>query len=330
MKERMLVSLDGAVESLVTAWLLKKQGYQLRAVIFDISQDRARHELLRQKAVDFEKILGVQVQVIDCGKEAKEVIAREVKFRSARGFRYELKAIFHEKFIFPKLFALKQQYQFQKIASGHRIFMQFDPLQKKMQVFRYHTPEKDEAAYLLGLSQSQLSSLEFPLGTIHVNMIHKLAAELNFTADLNPVGYDILKPEPTIDAPDVPEINMNEIITEHHESSTDRSTILDMNPAETEIGAPSEIEREIREVWLENSSWFSGDDLGFSIRECAMEWKNAAQPVKVQIVQFEGGGMKAILTQPMMIDPSSLMSGDTVLLTEDEVILGGARVVKYL
>ena len=59
MKEKMLVSLDGGVESLVTAWLLKKQGFQLRAVLFDVSDSNENAEVMQKMVSEFEKKLGI-------------------------------------------------------------------------------------------------------------------------------------------------------------------------------------------------------------------------------------------------------------------------------
>ena len=346
MKEKMLVSLDGAVESLVTAWLLKKQGYQLRAVLFDVSEGSENRELFQQKIAEIERQLNIQVQLVECGKEAREVVFREIEFGIARGYRYDIKTIFHQKFLFPKLFALKEQYQFQKIASGHRVILQHEPLENKMKVSRYHDPKQDESHLLVGLTQSELQVLEFPLGSIPITMIHKLAAELNLTASQKSVKFEMnYKPVEEVEqdvnvfgadggyignSKDVEKLSLGEMFLRHHESSKDQSIIFDINPNQGQMVIGSLDERVIKEVWLENASWFSDEDLGFRLKSCFMSWKLGTQPVPVQLIQYEGGGMKALLNEPISGAAANLFAGDTVLWVDGESVMGGARVVKCL
>lgn len=335
MKEKMLVSLDGAIESLVTTWLLKKQGFQLRAVLFDVSEEGAEKELTQQRVAEFEKKLGVQVQLLECGKEAREIVFKEIEFGVARGFRYDIKSIFHQKFLFPKLFSLKEQYQFQKIASGHRVSLSYEPLSDQMKVLRYHTQKQDEAHLLVGLSQDQLRSLVFPLGSIPVAMIQKLAAELELKSDFKPAKFEIHYNPEIVDAPvyavDGSYVGMTQDIAKLGLGEQfDQSLIFDINPNRNQVLIGSLEEREIKEVWLESASWFSGEDLGFKLKICMMSWKAGVQPVPVQVMQYEGGGMKALLEKPISGEMANLFPGDTVTWVDGETILGGARVIKCL
>jgi tRNA U34 2-thiouridine synthase MnmA/TrmU len=335
MKEKMLVSLDGAIESLVTTWLLKKQGFQLRAVLFDVSEAGTDKENMQLRVLEIEKKLGIQVQLVECGQEARDIVFKEIEFGIARGFRYDIKSIFHQKFLFPKLFALKEQYQFQKIASGHRVSLTYEPLEDQMKILRYHTPLQDEAHLLVGLSQEQLRSLVFPLGSIPVAMIQKLATELELKSDLKPAKFEMHYTPQLENAPvyavdgsyvgmtqDVAKLGLGE--------QFDQSLIFDINPSRNQVLIGSLEEREIKEVWLESASWFSGEDLGFRLKNCMMSWKAAIQDVPVRVMQYEGGGMKAMLESPISGEHANLFAGDTVTWVEGNVILGGARVIKCL
>ena len=118
MKEKILVSLDGAEESLVTAWLLKKQGYSMRAVTFDITDVPEHKEALRKSVAEYERKLGISIQVMECAHEAREIVESEVAQGSERGFRYDIKTIFHQRFLFPKLLAMKDHFNFDKVEIG--------------------------------------------------------------------------------------------------------------------------------------------------------------------------------------------------------------------
>ncbi len=335
MKEKMLVSLDGAVESLVTTWLLKKQGYQMRAVLFDVSENSDQKEELLQRVSEYEKKLGVSVQLIECGKEARSIVYKEIEFGISRGFRYDIKSIFHQKFLFPKLFELKKQYQFQKIATGHRVSLNFEPLEDKMKVFRFGDAKQDESHLLVGLSQEDLHSLVFPIGAIPHNMIQKLVTELDLAPIIKPMKFEmhyetVLNNAPVY-ASDGSYVGMTE------EDSTlglgkdyDQSLIFDINPKQNQVVIGTLESRVLNEIWFENASWFSGEDLGFKFKACQMSWKNGTQAVPVKIIQYEGAGMKAILDQPITGEDANLFSGDAVLWVDGNTVLGGARVIKCL
>lgn len=335
MKEKLLVSLDGAVESLVTTWLLKKQGFQLRAVLFDVSEEPDHRESMQQRALEFERKLGLPVQLVDCGKEARDIVFKEIEFGISRGYRYDIKSIFHQKFLFPKLFALKNQYQFDKIATGHRASLHLEPLENMMKVMRYHDPKQDEAHLLVGLTQEELRALVFPLGSIPISMIHKLATELDLKPDLKPMKFEMHYNAPTVqDAPvyamDGSYVGMTQDIDIGLGDDFRESIVFDIDPTQNQVVVGTLEQREIRELWLENASWFSGESLGFRLKNCMMSWKLATQMVPVQVMEYEGGGMKAMLEQPISGEAANLFSGDTVLWIEGDTVLGGARVVRCL
>ena len=334
MKEKMLVSLDGGVESLVTAWLLKKQGFQLRGILFDVSHGATDKDSLQLRVSEYEKKLGIPVQVMDCSDEAREIVFKEVELCINRGFKYEIKSIFHQKFLIPKLFELKDQFQFQKISTGHRVSLHHEPLENKMKVLRFHNPKEDDAQLLMGLTQEQLSSLLFPLGSIPIAMVLKLAAELDLKSDLEPMRFVLHnktnhKNEPT-NSVDVSNVGMSQDIGSLSVGEKfDQSIVFDFNSNINQI-AGNHLVREIKEIWLENASWFSGDDLGFKIKSCLISWEAGLVSVPVQMIQFEGGGMKALLDQPLTGENANIFIGDIILCLENDSVLGGARVIKCL
>jgi tRNA-specific 2-thiouridylase len=157
--EKVLVALSGGKESLVTAWLLKKQGMQLRGVFFDLSGDPA----LAETIASFERKLGISIQVVNARADAEKIVMNELREGLLSGRRLDLKTIFHQKYLLPKLFEAKEQYQFQKIASGHRALIQHDSGDNLMKVYRYTSIDADESQLLVGLSQSELAALILPL-----------------------------------------------------------------------------------------------------------------------------------------------------------------------
>jgi hypothetical protein len=331
MKHKTLVALDGSDESLVTAWLLKKQGHQLRGVMFQVSHDAQIKEALEQQVHDLERKLGIPVQLMDCAKEARDVVAKEVEFAITRHARYDIKTAFHQHFLFPKLFAMKDHFQFDRIATGHQINLQYEPLDNRVKVVQYHNPEEDDAALLVGLGPDQLRALEFPLGAIPLSMIRKLADELQLSGGMKPVSFEYSSDHP----------QTLEFVNDEESSGPGADLLLDAMGFDPSIIFSDQIQqpapdlqpltdRVIREVWLENASWFSGQDLGFKSKHCWMTWSKGQAPVAAQVLQYEGAGLKAILDQPLTDQAANLFPGDQVLWLEDHTILGGARVVRCL
>lgn len=330
MKHKILVALDGSEESLVTAWLLKKQGHLLRAVMFDVSTQAENKEQLKQQVQDIERKLGVPVQLMECAQEAREIVGREIDFAKARNSRFDVKSIFDQKFLFPKLFAMKAHFQFEKIATGHRVNLQFEPLENRVKVVLYQPRDEDESHLLLSLEQDELRSLEFPLGAIPMAMIRKLASELQLGA-----GFQPMKFEYHTEHLDEIELIEKEVANAGTDSALE---IESFNPSVIfgvqNPNVASELEqishRSISEVWLEAACWFSGKDLGLSSLHCQMSWSESAQSPSVKVMQYEGAGLKAILDQPLMGEAANLFPGDQVMWLEGDTVLGGARVVRCL
>lgn len=335
MKEKLLVSLDGTIESLVTAWLLKKQGFQLRAVIFDVNQDAASKSKIQEKALEYEKKLSIPVQVYDGHREAFEAIEREIRSGVKKGFRYDIRTVYHQKFVFPKLIELKEQFHFDKIATGHRVSLQVDPIQNQMKVLRYHTPAQDEAALLLGMPKHHLSSLIFPLGFIPLSMIQKLASELELSTEQIPMhlGLDLV---PELKDALIYDVNGAYVgMTESNSALKigdrfEQSVVVKMESSDHQIVVDSIEERQIREVWFEDANWFSGDDLGFKFRNGSITWGDHTRLYKANFIQFEGKGIKAFLEEPIRGSDANLFSGDVALWVDHDQILGGGRVVNCL
>ncbi len=336
MKEKILVSLNGAESSLVAAWLLKKQGFQLRGIVFDISENSKRKEELRQRISDFERKLGISIQVMDCAREARELVEKEISQGVERGFRYDLKTIFHQRFLFPKLLMMRDHFKFDKVATGHQVNVQLKPLDQSVNVIRNEIRKEDETSLLVGMTQNELRFFEFPLGTIPKSMIHKLSEELKLGNEHSPhlAKYELEHENRKTES------NQKEPVSENMNDPEDaslslfgdfvNSIVFDVFTSQKQAFDGKVEDRTIHEVWLENASWFSGQDLGFRVKKCLMSWAHEKQPVPVQVMQFEGGGLKVLCEQPLTGVHANLIAGDPVTLLDGDLVLGGARVIQCL
>jgi len=341
--DRVLVALSGGPESLVAAWLLKKQGIQLRGIHFDITG----LESVRETMVALERKLGISVQVVDCKEEFAQIVDKDVVGKNFTGKRTNLKWLFQNKILFPKLFQLQQQYQFTQIATGHRVFLQQDPLQKKTQVFRYDDVALDESYFLIGLNGEQLPFLDLPLGSIPVAMMTRIAIELEL--DLTSKAFDIdwdqfykaalakvLADQPKLadvysiegmkmgSCADITRLRVGEKYIAQLDQNLDFMVFgIDSLNHRVDVGLLRQ--RSIEVMHFEEGSWFGLPDLKMNALKCAMIWNSSMKPVPVTLLQFEGDRLKAILDNPLEGDDANIFHGEIVIWIQGNEVLGGAR-----
>jgi tRNA U34 2-thiouridine synthase MnmA/TrmU len=358
---KVLVALCGKKESVVTAWLLKKQGMQVRAVYLDLKEtdDQYIHEL--------EKKLGISIQVISCADEAFRLFQKEVKEASEEGRKVDLKQIFHQKILFPKLIELKEAHQFSKLATGHRAQLQMDSVAERMRLFRYPNLEEDESVYFSGLPQKHVRDLVLPLGSIPGAMAEKIALELQiqdedrFRIDWSALHQTLMAAQAESEG-----AGGKARLAQKVEVSTEQGARLggfrildglklgdpfqdpafpDLHYIVTEIDfevlkvvvVPVQ-KRKVRELHLEDASWIVTDDLKLGTLACFVSWGKRGDAYPVHVIQFEGNRLKAFLDAPLEGPDADVFNGDSVLWLNtnqggksgDQEVLGGARVFKVL
>ena len=343
--EKILIALSGGIESLVTAWLLKKQGKQLRGVYFDFFNDEARLETIKL----FERKLGIPIQVVNGQEEIDTLMRETVLSHIMGGKKISFKETFHQKYLFPKLFQLLKQYGYQKVATGHRVLLQADHLHKLVRVQRYPEAARDECELLIGLEQEQISVMELPLGSIPSSMIEKIANELNVSAETAP--FEINWADLQALYRRNMKIDQSKMMDAYNDEGARVGTIADFT--QFTVGdkyiEPSELKkvytiwtvdtlnnrallgemsrRAIRELHLQDASWFTLDDLKLECIRCSMSWNRQNKPVAVRVIQFEGGRLKVLLDTPLTGEDASIFNGQNVLWVNENEVLGGATVM---
>ncbi len=333
---KVLVSLSGGPQSLVTAWLLKKQGMQLRGVYFDLLDS----EVEREKIHQLERKLGISIQILPFATEFQTRVQELQNQASLDGQTLDLKSTFHRNFLFPKLMELKENHQFSKVASGHRVLLQEDLMAKKIRVFQSDNAKLDEADLLLGLNQEHLGSLILPLGSIPESMLQKLSAELGVQVDhdewqelrrlrtVSTLGFEASSPtgaslglakDPAL----VPGMTYDSL-----NAPGVKYRIVDISYVDQQIDLVQESELQLEELLFEDCFWFGRGDLGLASLECGMRSKNHLKPIQIKLLQYEGNRLKGYLNQPLSGEEANIFKGETVLWIEGNEILGGGRVFR--
>jgi tRNA-specific 2-thiouridylase len=336
---KVLVAVSGGLKSLVTAWLLKKQGMQVRGVYLDL----IGAEKSQEKIETWERKLGISIQVVSVSEEYALRLAAAREQALEEGDLLEPKLFFHRSFLFPKLLELKSQYQFDKLATGHRVLMQEDQVSNVMRVYQNADGDFSEVAYLLGRSQAELSSLLLPLGSIPKSMFSKLSLELDSgTAGTSIIWQNGFQTEDsTVYSPfDIVNASGGPIGTykettlpypgmvyrsEKNPDITYRA--IDISFQNHQILAIDESELKADEVHLKEVSWFTRPDLGLKALPCLMVAPLDKKAVPVRLLQYEGSQVKAFLNQTLEGAEANIFKGQTMLWVEGSEILGGGSVL---
>ncbi len=339
-----LVALSGGPKSLVTAWLLKKQGMQVRGVHLDLFSNPG----LKEKMHDLEKKLGIPIQVIDvsqefgavCTAEFEEFLKRAIPFRPGNSF--------HQRILFPQLMRLKAEWSMDRIATGHPVPLQEDPAAGLVRVMTGLSSGFEGMVRLAGLTQEELSVLLAPIGAIPLSMLQKLADELApaeltapFETDWEGLGTGFAQAN-------APELSRSfQVYTSEGMllDSMERSRlfagmefpdplnaernyrVIEVHPNQARAIVMEGSKVSFREFEFDRVRWFSRGDLGLRSLETGMIWGSRTRPVPIRVIQYEGGKLKGVLSEPLTGAEADVFRGDTVFWLNGMEVLGAGRVL---
>jgi tRNA U34 2-thiouridine synthase MnmA/TrmU len=335
---KVLVGMSGGLKSLVTAWLLKKQGMQVRGVYLDlIGNDKSQPKLEA-----LERKLGISIQMVAAKGEftSRLTEARELAFSSGENFDDQL--FFHQSFLFPKLMELKLQHGFTQVSTGHRALVQEDQVSKIFRVFQNADGGFEDSLFLLGRNQEELASLLLPLGSIPSSMFEKLSKELEGGASAisSTWANDFLTAvedlEINLEVYTTAGIRVGAYLSSHLpkpgqnfkalEGNDTHYRVIDFSVANGRMTVANERELEAQEVHFQDATWFSRKDLGLKPLSCSLIVPGQTASLPLRLLQYEGGRIKGFLNQPLSGAEANIFKGQTVLWVEGTEILGGGRV----
>lgn len=182
--KKVLVGMSGGVDSSVTAYLLKKQGYEVEGLSFIMwePQKGPFAEVccsLRaiEDVADTARHIGIPHSVIDVRKEFMEKVVKPFVNAYVSGMTPN-PCIMCNKFIkFPFLLTKAESKGAHYIATGH-----YARVDTKFFLKKGIDPKKDQSYVLYVLKQDALKRLILPLGYYRKNDVRKIARELGLPA----------------------------------------------------------------------------------------------------------------------------------------------------
>lgn len=185
-KGRVVVGLSGGVDSSVTAWLLKQQGYEVIGLFMKNWEDdddseycSTRQDLL--DAASVADLIGIELEAVNFASEYKDRVFSEFLREYSAGRTPNPDVLCNAEIKFKAFLDHAMAMKAERIATGHyaRVRALSENGQTRYQLLKGLDPTKDQSYFLHRLTQAQLARTLFPLGEMDKTEVRRIATELN-------------------------------------------------------------------------------------------------------------------------------------------------------
>jgi tRNA-specific 2-thiouridylase len=185
-KGRVVVGMSGGVDSSVTAWLLKQQGYEVVGLFMKNWEDdddseycSTRQDLL--DAASVADLVGVEFEFVNFAAEYKDRVFSEFLREYSAGRTPNPDVLCNAEIKFKAFLDHAMALGAEHIATGHYARVREVPAEgggTQFQLLKALDGSKDQSYFLHRLNQAQLSRTMFPLGEIHKTEVRRIAHEI--------------------------------------------------------------------------------------------------------------------------------------------------------
>ena len=177
--------MSGGVDSSVTAWLLKQQGYEVIGLFMKNWEDdddseycSTRQDLL--DAASVADLVGVEFEYVNFAAEYKDRVFAEFLREYSAGRTPNPDVLCNAEIKFKAFLDHAMALGAEHIATGHyaRVREVVGPQGPQYQLLKALDASKDQSYFLHRLNQAQLSRTLFPLGEIQKTQVRRIAHEI--------------------------------------------------------------------------------------------------------------------------------------------------------
>lgn len=183
---RVLVGISGGVDSAVTAWLLKQQGYEPVAVNLLLSE---KNENIGARQCS--EFLGIEFHSVDMTEEFDRLVKMPFAETYLNGETPNPCVICNRYVKFGLMADLMERFSCEKLATGHYVRSEFDENLDRWVLKKGMDSKKDQSYFLWSLGQKQLSKTLFPLGQYTKEQVREIAKNANIPCASNPESQDV-------------------------------------------------------------------------------------------------------------------------------------------
>ena len=180
-KQRVVVGLSGGVDSAVSAYLLKSQGYEVVGIFMKNWEDDDDSEYCSSN-IDFvdaaavADVIGIELEHVNFAADYKDRVFAEFLREYQAGRTPNPDILCNAEIKFKAFLDHAMRLGAAKIATGH--YARVRERDGRFELLKGLDPSKDQSYFLHRLNQAQLSKTLFPVGELHKTEVRRLAAEI--------------------------------------------------------------------------------------------------------------------------------------------------------
>ena len=180
-KKRVVIGMSGGVDSSVSAWLLKEQGYEVIGLFMKNWEDDDDSEYCSTRedwidAVSVADVVGVDIEAVNFASEYKDRVFAEFLREYQAGRTPNPDVLCNAEIKFKAFLDHAMKLGADYIATGH--YARVREVNGEFQLLKALDATKDQSYFLHRLNQKQLANTLFPLGEIHKTEVRKIAEQL--------------------------------------------------------------------------------------------------------------------------------------------------------
>ena len=182
-KQRVVVGLSGGVDSAVSAYLLKQQGYEVIGIFMKNWEDDDDSEYCSSRqdwldAASVADVIGIDIEHVNFAAEYKDRVFAEFLREYQAGRTPNPDILCNAEIKFKAFLDHSMRLGAEKIATGHYARVRFNGTTGAHELLKGLDPLKDQSYFLHRLNQAQLSKTMFPVGELPKTEVRRIASEI--------------------------------------------------------------------------------------------------------------------------------------------------------
>lgn len=180
-RKKIVIGMSGGVDSSVSAWLLKEQGYEVVGLFMKNWEDDDDNEYCSARqdwldAVTVADVIGIDIEVVNFASEYKDRVFSEFLKEYEAGRTPNPDVLCNAEIKFRAFLDHAMSLGAEKIATGH--YARVRENNGHFELLKAMDDTKDQSYFLHRLNQEQLSRTVFPLGEIRKTEVRKIAEKI--------------------------------------------------------------------------------------------------------------------------------------------------------